>query len=470
MSHALRLVLCFSVSLLLALLLALPGFAATDFSSLEKAVQEDLAATGTPGAAVIVVSGDRVVFAKGFGTSNVEIGETGAPVTLDTLFQVGSVTKLLTATAVVAYAQEGKLRLDAPLGTYVKGLAPRVAEVTVGQLLSQTSGMRDEPAEYGPHDESALLAAARAWKDSDRPLPPGAAFSYSNPGLALAGLAFQEASGKPFADLMAERLFTPLGMSHSTFRPTEAMTRPLSMGHSAEGEGKPTVVRPMADDARFWPAGSTLYTSANDLARFVRAFLNGGRLDGKPVISPAVLSQVAKPHADIPALFEDGHYGYGLMLFREKGLRVAEHAGTMTGFSGLIRMVPEHHFGLIVLANRSGVRLRKTTDEAMRLLLPVKTDNPAAERPALPVPAEERARLTGFYSARWPMEVFEKEGKLFLRRFDQELEMTKVGDRRFVARPSGNGNPQELVFGPDGPDGHPLYLHMALWAFARAAG
>lgn len=92
MRHALRLLLFSSLSLLFVL----PGLAATDFSALEKAVRDDLAATGTPGAAVIVVSGDRVVFAKGFGTSNLEIGETGAPVTLDTLFQVGSVTKLLT--------------------------------------------------------------------------------------------------------------------------------------------------------------------------------------------------------------------------------------------------------------------------------------------------------------------------------------------------------------------------------------
>jgi CubicO group peptidase (beta-lactamase class C family) len=294
------------------------------------------------------------------------------------------------------------------------------------------------------------------------------AFSYSNPGLALAGLVFQEVAGKPYADLMTERLFAPLGMSHSTFRPTVAMTWPLAMGHEAEREEKPHVVRPMADDARFWPAGSTLYTSAADLARFVRAFLNGGRLDGRQVLSPTVISQISTPHADIPALFEDGHYGYGLLLFRDKGLRVLEHGGTMTGFSALVRMVPEHRFGLIVLANRSGVRLPRTTDEAMRLFLPVSPSAPPAERPAMPMSAEERARYAGVYTGRWPLELFEKEGRLFLRRFGQEMEVMKTGDRRFAVRPAGADRPQEFVLGPDGPDGRPLYLHMALWAFPRA--
>jgi CubicO group peptidase (beta-lactamase class C family) len=455
---------------------ALPAAESLDFSPLEKAIQEELAVTGTPGMAVAVIHGDRVVFAKGFGTSNVE---TGAPVTTGTIFQIGSVTKLLTATAVAGLAEEGKIRLDAPAGTYVQGLAPRLSEVTTHQLLSQTAGLKDEPAEYGPHDESALAAAARSWQDDHRPLPPGTAFSYSNPGFALAGLVLQEAGGKPYADLMAERLFTPLGMSRTTFRPALAMTWPLSMGHAAdtadtadaadaaEGDDKPKVVRPMADDARYWPAGSTVYTSADDLARFVQAFLNGGRLDGKQVLSPAVIARVSTPHAEIPALFEEGRYGYGLFLFKERGLRVAEHAGTMTGFSALVRMVPEHRFGLVALANHSDVRLERTAEAAMRLLLPVGPETVPEERPAILMSAAERAGYAGTYTARWPMELFEKDGKLFLRRFGQELEVAKIGDRRFRVQLPGAPRPQEFVLGPAGADGKPLYLHMFLWAFPR---
>lgn len=451
---------------LLFLLLALPlGAAETpDFASLEEAVRQDLAATRVPGVAVAVVSGDRVVFAKGFGVANVE---TGAPVTTATLFQIGSVTKLLTATTVVGLAEEGKVRLDAPIGTYVQGLAPRIAEVTLHHLLSQTAGLSDHPGEYGPHDETALAEAARGWKDDLRPIAPGLAFSYSNPGFALAGLVAQEVQGKPFADLVAERLFTPLGMTRTTFRPTMAMTWPLAAGHELEGKEKPEVVRPFADDARFWPAGSTVYTSADDLARFARAFVNGGRLEGRQVLPPPVVKSVSTPRIEIPTLFTEGRYGYGLFLMKDQGLQVLEHAGTMTGFSALIRLQPEHRFALIVLANGSASRFPRTVETAMRLLLPVKPDAPAAPLPEVAMSQEEMARLAGTYVSRWPMEVVHRDGQLFLRRFGQELPLRRTGDRRFAVQPSGADRPQELVAGPAGPDGHPLFLQMALWVFPR---
>jgi CubicO group peptidase (beta-lactamase class C family) len=297
-----------------------PGLALTpppDFGKLERVARAELKETHTPGAAVAIISGDRVVFAKGFGVAS---AETGAPVTPETLFQLGSMTKTFTAAALVALAEEGKLKLDAPIGDYVAGLSAKLAQVTAHQLLSHTAGLKDEPDDYGLHDESALGAYARSWKDDYCLLAPGQVFSYSNSGFALAGLALEAAGGKPYAEQMNERLFQPLGMMRTTFRPTMAMTYPLAVGHRARGKEPPTVVRPMADDARLWPAGN-MFSSVNDLARFAIAFLNGGKLEGKPALSPAVIAKLATPHTDIPSFAEETRYGYGLLLNQHRGVR-----------------------------------------------------------------------------------------------------------------------------------------------------
>src|SRR5690349_9648231 len=165
------------VLLLLVLPVSLHAQAIPDLTPLERTALEELAATGTPGAAVAVVSGDRVVFSKGLGVANVE---TGAPVTPETVFHIGSLTKVMTATAVVAEAEGGRLRLGAPVGDVVPGLAPRISKLTLEQLLAQTSGLREIPGGDGLHGEEALGVFVRSLKDDDLLVEPGKVFSYSN--------------------------------------------------------------------------------------------------------------------------------------------------------------------------------------------------------------------------------------------------------------------------------------------------
>jgi CubicO group peptidase (beta-lactamase class C family) len=194
------------------------------FAELEKVALEELQETETPGAAVAVVSGERVVVGKGFGESNVE---THAHVKPEMLFRLGAPTKVLTAAVLVMLAEEGKIRLDEPIGAYVKGLSPKIAQVTTHQLLTHTAGLKDESPMYGRHDESALADTVRSWKDDYFVSGPGQKFSHSNPGYWLAGFVVEQLTGKPFADQLKERLFDPLGMSNTTFRPTIAMTFPI---------------------------------------------------------------------------------------------------------------------------------------------------------------------------------------------------------------------------------------------------
>ncbi len=172
------------IAALLGTLHAQPERPQPSFARAEAAILAEMRKAGIPGAAVAVVVGDRVVWTAGLGVAN---AETQAPVTADTLFQIGSVTKSFTAAALLTAASEGRLALDRPVSTYVKGLTPCVGAPTLTQLLSHTGGLIDEPDEFGPQGEDGLGAYQRTWTSEYCLLPPGRAFSYSNSGFALAG-------------------------------------------------------------------------------------------------------------------------------------------------------------------------------------------------------------------------------------------------------------------------------------------
>src|SRR5258708_18517361 len=199
-----------------------------DSTALDRIATEELAKQKIPGMSVVVVKDDSVVYAKGFGVAS---AESKFPVTADTLFRVGSMTKMFTATAALLLSEQGRLRLDAPVGNYVYDLDPKIGQVTPQQLLSHTAGLIDEAPAYGLHDETSLRSRVASWNESVFFSKPGRVFSYSNPGYALLGRVIEVIKGEPYADAMDKLVFQRLGMAHATFRPTEAMTSPLSAGH-----------------------------------------------------------------------------------------------------------------------------------------------------------------------------------------------------------------------------------------------
>ncbi len=124
---------------------------------------------------------------------------------------------------------------------------------------------------------------------------------------------------------MGERIFKPLGMNHTTFRPTMAMTYPFSQGHIARGNDKPTVQRPVPEGTAVWPAGG-MFSSVDEMARFAIAFMNGGKIDGKQVLSPAVIAKMSAPYADVqssvPGGFTNRSHGYGLFINPHRGVQM----------------------------------------------------------------------------------------------------------------------------------------------------
>ena len=235
------------------------------------------------------------------------------------LFRLGSTTKMLTATAALGLAVEGKVDINAPISKYIKWLYPKIGSLTLHQLLSHTAGLIDEAVMNGFHDDSALGAGIRQWNADWFFTEPGAVFSYSNPGYWLAGYLVESVTGKPYADAMAQQVFQPLGMSRSTLRPLMAMTWPLAQGHE---DGR--VIRPAPDNTANWPAGSA-FSSVPELSRFVIALMNGGRLEGKQALPAEVVARMLEPHAKTAD--PGSSYGYGLYFSERRSVHWAEHTG-----------------------------------------------------------------------------------------------------------------------------------------------
>ncbi len=481
MRRLLSVTVALTVALLAGTRVAAQPAPADAFAGAAAAIRSEMAKAGIPGAAVAVVVGDRVVWSQGFGLANVE---TATPVTADTLFQIGSVTKSVTAAAVLAAARDGAVALDRPVSTYVSGLVPCVGQPTLRQLLSHTAGLIDEPAEFGPQGEDGLAAYPRTWTSEYCLLAPGRAFSYSNSGFALAGLALQEAAKTPFADAVRARLLAPLGMTRTTFRPTEAMTWPLAVGHRRAMDGTFEVLRPLANDARLWPAG-TLYSSANEMARFVLALMNDGRVEGRQVLPAGVAAAMSSTVARVPATGQA--YGQGLFLSGDD-LRVG-HGGAMTGYAAEFdiedwRRIPgggmrgrELPIGIVVMTNADGANPRPLLRAALTGtpydLITFGDGGPLPERV---LTEREADRFVGRYAnpRRFTVEVVREGASLVLKRFGRTFPMRafRPGDTRpgipadqFVVD-LPNGGTEAITFGI-GPDGRADYLHMNVWALAR---
>lgn len=432
---------------------------AIDFGALDETVNAELKERRTPGAGVAVIVGDRVVYAKGYGVQSVESSE---PVTPDTIFRMGSTTKMLTAAALVTLADKGKIKLAAPIGDFVKNLNPAVAKVTAHQLLSQSAGIRDFASPVTSQDDAALSQNVRSWKEDVFFTEPGKIYSYSSPGYWLAGFVTEELHGKPYADAMDELLFKPLGMTRSTLRPLVAATYSLALGHNVEND-KPVVIRPIFNNVAMWPGGS-VFSTVNDLSRFVAALLNGGKLEGTQALSPLAAARLPARQVTLPGS-TDVWYGYGLMSFETRGVRVVSHGGASRGYGSTIDTIPAHRLAVIVLTNRSGETLPKSRMKALELALPLKAATEEASPKAIRMSNDEMKQHVGVYThapQRW--DILVKDGKLFLKDEGGEHQLTKTGENTFSYGPSG-ANQIVLVAGADGQT---EYLFMGLYAARRS--
>jgi hypothetical protein len=209
-----------------------------------------------------------------------------------------------------------------------------------------------------------------------------------------------------------------------------------------------------------------MFTNVLDLSRFIIAFMNAGRLEGKQVLPAQVIAKLSTPQVGIPSQ-PDAKYGYGLMFSNYRGVRVIEHGGSRSGYGSVIKMAPDQRFAVIVLGNRSGVALNKTAEKAMELMLPLKAREAAKPKQELTMTAAEMANYTGKYGQREvSFEILHRDGMFFMKQGTNEMVVSKIGDNRFTAALPGDSRTMEFALVP-GTDGRAEFLHNGLRAAKR---
>ncbi len=454
--------------LLSALMLAFPGLAraqADAFRGADSVITREMAAKGIPGVVVVVVDASGVRLRQAWGVASTSSRE---PLTPRHLLQVGSVTKTFTALLAQQLAARKRLDLDAPVEKYLRGMRPGIGALTTRDLLAQRSGLADLPGNDGSDDEADLARYAAALPESLQVLPAGAAFSYSNPGFALAGAAAEGAARRPFADLLRAEILTPLGMPQSTMRPREAMARPYALGHAGNPGTAGEPVTDPANDTRIWPAGY-LWSNGDDMARFLAALVNP---DGKE-LRPGVVRSIFERRVEVPGQPDSASYGSGAFLDRFHNEESGWHPGSSTGYSAIWRVIPGRRIGVAVLTNRDAVRLEPIVEA---VLADAARANGRELGPPFPrfrtvitrdrLPDDSLAALAGVYEARFPLELRWREGSLWLTRFGTTLQVRPLGGDRYAAMPSGQGNPEFFQI-HQARGKWPPYIQMFLWSFVR---
>ncbi|GAA1971518.1 hypothetical protein GCM10009798_35510 [Nocardioides panacihumi] len=324
---------------------------ATMIATYRQRIPELMAEQHVPGLAIAVVDRHRVLWTEGFGNRD----DHGDPVTPDTIFSVQSMSKLFTATAVMQAVQAGRLDLDEPITTYLPDFTVHSAfeahperRITLRMLLSHTAGLTHE-APVGNSNEldpGTFDEHVRSISDTWLRFPVGSGFAYSNLGIDLAGYILERVEGKPFADLMHDSLLGPLGMDRSTF--DRAAIR-------ADDNRAVPHVKYYADPPIYEPATAAggLYSSADDLARFLRFQLGEGTLDGRAVLGQDSMREMRT----IPAPFAGEQAGYALGVSRTRWNLWAQrpalfnHAGGGTGFMSDLWWAPQLGLGVGMLTN-----------------------------------------------------------------------------------------------------------------------
>ncbi|GAA3534163.1 hypothetical protein GCM10022419_011910 [Nonomuraea rosea] len=372
-----------------------------------------------PGATLAILSGDELHELA----SGVLHRGTGVEATTDSIFQLGSIAKIYTATLVMRLVDAGELDLDARVAGLLPGFAvadPEAAEkITVRQLLTHTSGLSgDFHVDTGRGDD-CLARYVEACADLGQDCPPGAALSYSGSGYIILGRIIEVITGLTWDQALKDRLLTPLGLGHTMTLPEEALSFRTAMSHLGAPGAYPDPAPLWDFQARAAAPAARVLASAGDLVRLARAHLDGGvAQDGTRVLSARAVEAMRRREVDVPDKWTVGSDGWGLgwTLYDWAGVPGFGHDGAAVGQYAYLRVVPGAGVAVALLTNGGGARLMCSDlfRELLGELAGVRMPEPFGP-PATP-PAVDLAPLTGRYRrAGVAITVSEREGRGHLR-------------------------------------------------------
>lgn len=395
-----------------------------------------------PGFSIAVVHDGAIHYAEGFGARD---PGRNLPATADTLYGIGSVTKSFVALGILQLVEAGKLDLQDPVSHHIPfALGLPDTPITIHHLLTHSLGLPSLAT-------STLLISKGLGLDSGIPLSspndfyrfingaqaeivakPGERFFYHNAGYRMLGHIIQEKSGLPFHEYIQEKVIAPLGLQRTTFDVAAAQAdpdhaifhRPTAAGAN---EAAPFPYPNPADNPAFsfLSAAGGLFSSVNELARYVQMHLAQGQTQSSPLLSPASFAQMQTFHVPRPAqnpmpdgAFAQQGYGYGLAITPSFfGHKLVAHDGSVVVSTASLAFIPDLNAGVVMMGNGAGMPYATIAQSVFAILL---GKVPAAVIPALQIESR-MAQLTGRYETYRgiePITVINKGGLLYTKATD----------------------------------------------------
>jgi D-alanyl-D-alanine carboxypeptidase len=419
------------------------------FEKLDAFVTKKMHLASTPGAVLALTDRETTLYIKAYGVADLE---TRTPVTPGHLFEIGSIGKSFTAIMLLQAREEGLIDLHAPVTDYLPWFEVRTqyAPITLHHLLTHSAGLVGG-SDLSPDPRGCVWNL----RHTETAYAPGEHFHYSNDGYKLLGLVLQTVRGKPYAEIVQERIFDPLGMADSFGAITNDLYPRMAKGY-----------RPLHDDRLFYqgqpliPAAwfetdsgdGSIAATAADMAVYARIFLNGGRGPRGRILSEESFALMTTPYLSDEEDEEEGgawDYGYGLSLFEEDGFRYIGHSGGMVGYTAYMHVDVDNGLGVALLMTQPG--MEKTDFLALKLLRAAHLGQPLPEM-AVPDPhrVENAADFAGTYRAGEKTLTLIAEGdRLWLHHAGGRILLEAAPAKAFII-PHPNFDRYLLTFGREG--------------------
>ncbi len=384
-------------------------------AKLSSFIEHEMQDKALPAFSIALIDDQKIVWAHGFGYQD---PNKKTPATAETVYRIGSVSKLFTDIGVMQLVEKGELDLDAPVSKYLPDFHPHNPfdkPITLRELMSHRAGLLREPPVGNYFDPSDLSLAdmVKSLNDTTLVYAPETHTKYSNAGVATVGYVLQEHSGQPFASYLKHAVLDPMGLHDSAFGPDPRLMQNLSKAYMWSYDGKvfqaPTFELGMA------PAGC-MYSTVLDLSRFVSVLFNGGQGPDGHVLNKETLEKMWTPQ--FAKLDQKNGFGIGFLVTQLDGHRMVGHGGAIYGFATQLAALPEQKLGAVAVTtmDSSNAVAEHVTEEALRLMLAAKEGKPLPEIQATePIPIERVHELEGRYGAgASAVDLLEQEHQLFL--------------------------------------------------------
>jgi CubicO group peptidase (beta-lactamase class C family)/D-alanyl-D-alanine dipeptidase len=381
---------------------------------LRERIAHEMADKHLPAVAIALVDDQRVIWAEGFGY---QAAAHKVPATADTVFRVGSVSKLFTDIGVMQLVESGKLSLDTPVTTYLPTfhpVNPFGGEITLRELMSHRSGLVREPpvGHYFDTSEPSLQATVDSLNQTTLVYAPGKQTKYSNAAVATVGYVLQTVAGRPYADYLHDAVLSPMRMTHSSFTPEPALISHLAEAQMWSYDGL-TFAAPKFQLGE-GPAGC-MYSTVGDLGHFLSVLFAAGRSGQTQVISPKALEEMWTPQFTSASPTK---FGLGFLLGTFEGERMIGHGGAIYGFATQVAALPDRKLGVVVISTADGTNaiVNHIADDALHLMLNVREHKPLPElQTTTAVSADVARKAAGHYVGSGEVvDLEERSGHLFL--------------------------------------------------------